>query len=77
MHCILEEDVPYAVELVREIYKNKFWLTDLLCFSLMGLPAPNIFYSLLLLKKDKKSLDEDGLNGAEKTDKPFDYNIKT
>ena len=54
MHCILEEDVSYAVELVRKI-SNKFWLTDLLCLSLMGLPAPNIFYSLLLLKRDKKA----------------------
>ena len=76
MHCILEEDVPYAVELVREI-SNKFWVTDLLCFSLKGLPAPNIFYSLLLLKRGKKSLNEDGLNGVEKTDKGFDYNIET
>ena len=57
MHCILEEKVPYAVELVREI-SNKFWLTDLLCFSLKGLPAPNIFYSLLLLKRGKKNLEK-------------------
>ena len=49
MHQILQEDVPYAVVLLRGI-SNKFWLSDLvlkLCFSLLWVSLTNVLASSL------------------------------